>query len=485
MSFFQTGTDEHGAKIAEAAVKEGIEPIQLCDKYVDAFRALNQRLRISSDQFMRTTFGRYPERKPPVDHYKCVQEMWKKCRKNGDIYLEKYSGYYLVREERYVTDQEAEEWGFKDPNTGNPLTKMEEDSFFFKLGSYRQKLLDHFRANPTFVQPESYKNALLRRLEAEGDEALRDLSISRGTFDWGVPCPEDPVNGKNHVMYVWMDALTNYLSGVNGHLPQNKFWPADAHVIGKDIIWFHAVIWPAFLMSAGYPLPKSVVVHGFIAGPDGRKMSKSYGNVVNPHDELDVIPADSLRWYLCREAPFGSDLKFVRESMQLMHNSDLNDTLGNLVNRAVNLSGGAVPAMRSKTDIPLPFDFEALRSETENAMQNYWLNQAAKLVRDATADTNKWIADLEPWKMKDPSLAEKRADVIRLCIEAVYILAHFFAPFTPIAADAIFKKVGAQPRPIADLTAFRNLKEGDKVESNSVLFQIVTVEPTKLANGSA
>eukprot|EP00931_Biecheleriopsis_adriatica_P072642 TRINITY_DN47078_c0_g1_i1.p1 TRINITY_DN47078_c0_g1~~TRINITY_DN47078_c0_g1_i1.p1 ORF type:complete len:871 (-),score=231.18 TRINITY_DN47078_c0_g1_i1:39-2651(-) len=473
--FYMTGADEHGQKIAQTAEGENLSPIEICDRYCMGFRALNQRLAISNDFYVRTTEDR---------HKAVARAMWQKCKANGDIYLDRYEGWYLVREERYITDQEAQEWDYKDPSSGVPLKKMSEPSFFFKLSKYQKKVIQHIEEHAEFIQPIQYRTELMERLKSI---ELRDLSISRGTFEWGVECPEEAVDGKKHVMYVWFDALINYVSGVDGHdssKPLSRFWPADMHIVGKDITWFHCVIWPSMLMSAGMKLPKSVVTHGFISGSDGRKMSKSFGNVVDPHDMLDKVPCDTLRWYLCREAAYGDDVKFSEDSLRLMHNAELCDNLGNLVNRAVSLCGGSVPESKKLKDVTLPFDLKELKSSVRQAFEAYRLSEAAELTVRAAAATNKWIAGYEPWKMKDADKQELRATCLRLLLEAVYVLAHFFGPFIPTAAEAIFKKVGEEPRPIDELKDnFQNLTAGKQVTSSSVLFgqlevQKVDVEAT-------
>ncbi|CAK9025987.1 unnamed protein product [Durusdinium trenchii] len=466
--FFMTGADEHGQKIAQVAENEGLQPIQMCDRYCMGFRALNQRLNVSNDFYVRTTEER---------HKVVARAVWKKCKDKGDIYLDNYEGWYLIREERFITEQEAQEWNYKDPMSGVDLKKMSEPSFFFCLSKYQQKVIDHIEANPEFLEPAQYRGEILERLKSI---ELRDLSISRGTFDWGVTCPEDKVDGKQHVMYVWFDALINYLSGVDGIYPEkplSRFWPANMHVVGKDIHWFHSVIWPAMLMSADIPLPKSVVVHGFIAGADGRKMSKSLGNVVDPHDMLDKAPCDTLRWYMCREAPYGDDIRFNEDSLRLMHNAELCDNLGNLVNRAVSLCGGKVPRCAKEDLVPLPFDLKELKSGVNDAFEKYRLSDAADLTVRAAGATNKWIANLEPWKMKEEEKQELRAASLRKLLEAVYVLAHFFAPFIPIAAEAIFAKVGEAPRPIPELRDdFQNLTEGKEVQASSLLFSQLEVQ---------
>jgi len=334
--------------------------------------------------------------------------------------------------------------------------------------------VEHIEEHEEFIQPQQFRTEILERLKSI---KLRDLSISRGTFNWGVECPEDLIEGQQHVMYVWFEALINYISGVdatNPTKPLSCFWPADMHIIGKDISWFHSVIWPAMLMSIGLPLPKSIVVHGIIAGADGRKMSKTYGNVINAHDLLDRLSPDTLRWYVCREAKYGDDFKFSEESLTLMHNADLCDNLGNLVNRAVNLCGGAVPAGDAKL-VPLPFDLAALKQTVCSAFEQYKLSEAADLVVKACSATNKWIADLEPWKMKDDK-KDLRNACCRLLVEAVYVLAHFFAPFIPTAGEAVFNKI-APARPIIELADdFNNLTTGAEVSKGSILFEPLEVK---------
>lgn len=460
--FFVTGSDEHGQKIAQTAEDAGLTPQAMVDKYVASFKALNQRLTVSEDFFVRTT---------AKQHKDVAKAVWKMCKDAGDIYLDRYEGWYLVREERFVAETEAKEWNFKDPNSGVPLKKMSEPSFFFKLSKFQEKLLKHMEEHEEFIQPQQYRTEIMERLKSI---ELRDLSISRGTFEWGVPCPEDKVDDKEHVMYVWFDALINYISAIDGidsKKPLSRFWPADMHVIGKDISWFHSVIWPAMLMSANIKLPKSIVVHGFISGADGRKMSKSFGNVVNPHELLDWMPSDSLRWYLCRESAFGDDVKFSVPNLKMMHNSELCDNLGNLVNRAVSLCKGKIPKGQPGQSTQ-PFDLAEIKAAMQKAMVAYKLAEGAEIVIRACAATNKWIADLEPWKMKDAEKDALRQSILRMLIEAVYVLAHFFAPYIPLAAEAIFDKIAAK-RPIPELKDdFMNLSEGSPVNPGSVLYAV-------------
>jgi len=258
---------------------------------VTGFQCLNQRILISNDDYIRTTSER---------HVHTAQALWKRCADAGDIYLDSYSGWYNVREETFVTDSDAQLADYKDPVSGKPLKKVEEASYFFKMSNFHDRLVRHIKDNPEFIRPEQHRNQILTRL---ADDRLRDLSISRTSFDWGIPVPEG--FDDKHVMYVWFDALSNYLTGVDalganepdaGPNDLAKYWPAGVHIIGKDILWFHTVIWPTILMSAGLPLPKTVFAHGFVNDKEGKKMSKSLGNVVDPHDMLDKYPVDIFRW---------------------------------------------------------------------------------------------------------------------------------------------------------------------------------------------
>jgi hypothetical protein len=291
-TYFVTGSDEHGQKIANTAADLGKKPIDICNQYVTGFKVLNQRALVAADDYVRTTSDR---------HKHTARELWKKCQAAGDIYLDTYAGWYNVREEAFVTDNDALLSDYKDPTSGLPLKKVEEESYFFKMSKYQKRLIQHIEEDINFIRPEQHRNLILSRLRTDD---LRDLSISRMTFDWGISVPEGC--NPNHVMYVWMDALSNYLTGVNG-LGVNedgsreglaKFWPADVHIIGKDILWFHTVIWPCLLMSANVPLPKSIFAHEFVNDKEGKKMSKSMGNVVDPHDILDKFEVDTFRWYV-------------------------------------------------------------------------------------------------------------------------------------------------------------------------------------------
>lgn len=489
-TYFLTGSDEHGQKIANTAIDQDVKPIDLCNKYVIGFQCLNQRILISNNDYIRTTSQR---------HKKTAQALWSKCAKtlqpNGesDIYCSKYSGWYNEREETFVTDSDAKLADYKDETSGKPLKKVEEESYFFRMSAYHQKLVEYINDHPEFIQPAQYKNLILSRLNAD---ELRDLSISRTTFDWGIPVP-DGFNAK-HVMYVWFDALTNYLTGING-LGVNEedtekgdlhqtFWPANVHIIGKDILWFHTVIWPCILMSAGIPLPKTVFAHGFVNDKEGKKMSKSLGNVVDPHDLLDKYSVDTFRWYLCKEAPYGGELAFNEDSLIDMHNADLCDTLGNLIHRATNLCkkycGGVIPDVDPPSKPPC--DFAAIRELFLAKMNDYELEKGAAIAIQGFGDVNGFLTEQAPWLMKGDERAEERRVIVRATLEAVFALAHLLLPFLPTGGAKIFEKIGTPPVLISEVRSdLRNLKAGTKVQIGDVLYSKIISEEEKKTESHA
>ena len=406
----------------------------------------------------------------------------------NDIYESVYEGWYNEREETFVTENEAQLSDYKDPTSGLPLKKMDEKSYFFRQSRYQNELIQHIKQNLEFVQPASIREHILTRLQ----EPLLDVSVSRTTFAWGIPVPEgfDPA----HVMYVWFDALSNYLSGIHALVPLNeaienqfdprlkKYWPADCHIIGKDIVWFHCVIWPCMLMSAHLPLPKTVFAHGFINGPDHRKMSKSLGNVVNPNELLAKYSPDTFRYYLSTSATYGGDLDFLEENLIAKHNAELADTLGNLIHRTFNLlhknAGGEIPDCNhtdNLDDVCYPFDISKCIAETEEAMKTFSIEKGSYIAMEITRNTNKFLTDMEPWKLKKTDEENlKKAKILRMTAEATYVLAHFLAPYIPTAATLIFEKLQTPPRPIKTLnTEFHNLTPGTKLaplQENLVLF---------------
>ncbi|TMW62271.1 hypothetical protein Poli38472_009764 [Pythium oligandrum] len=453
--FFLTGTDEHGQKIAQTAEAQGMAPMELCTKYAAIFQQLTKDLNMANDRFIRTTDDH---------HKKFAQWIFQRAIDNGDIYLGTYEGWYNVREEMFVTETEAQQTDYKDPATGTPFKKMQEKSYFFKMSKYQQRLVQHYHDHPEFLQPEVRRQEILRRLE----EPLQDLSASRTTFSHGIPLPNDP----EHVLYVWFDALSNYLSGIDYPDGENaKFWPANVHLIGKDITWFHCVIWPCILMSAGIPLFKRVYAHGFINAKDGTKMSKSIGNVVDPYDMINKYGLDSFRYFLVRSARFGQDMPFSEDDLINIHNAELADTLGNLVHRTVNIckkyANGLVPDARADT----PFDIYTLLHESEIAYKEYALQNACFVVLNALRETNKYLTDKAPWHMKEDA---PRLVVVRTCLEAIYVAAHYLSPFMPETAQKIFEKLGTAPMLLTQLSPdYDNLKVGTEVTIGDILFNKV------------
>ncbi|KAF8821339.1 methionyl-tRna synthetase [Cardiosporidium cionae] len=465
--FFLTGTDEHGQKIANTAARQGLAPIEICNRYCKEFQLLNEKLSLSNDYFIRTSDPK---------HKAVCQWLWEQAKSAGDIYLGVYSGWYNEREETFLSDSDAKAINYVDTVTGLPLIKMDEESYFFKMSKYQERLVQHIQDNPRFILPDSRRKDILMRLK----EPLHDLSCSRNTFEWGVQVPGDPC----HVMYVWFDALTNYITAVDApDGPKMHYWPADAHVIGKDIAWFHAVVWPCILMSAGIPLPKSIVTHGFVSAADGRKMSKSLGNVVDPNDVLQRYSSDVIRFYLLREARFGGEVRYDEDGLIDLSNSDLADVLGNLVHRAISLCqkfcGGCIPE-ESAPDTLAPFDFVKLADEVQTHLQNYCLDSMLESVMVACRSTNKYTTDNAPWLQKDPIQKRK---TIRCILEAVYILAHFFEPVIPVAAERIFERLNTPRKTIPELSCwFNNLIPGTPIVADkAVLFEKIPLREATVA----
>ena len=388
---FVTGMDEHGLKMQQTATRDGLTPLALADRTAEQFMAMGEKLNAVADDVVRTTQTRHKE---------TVQEIWRRMAAQGDIYLSKYAGWYSVRDEAYYDEGELTEnaEGRKFAPTGTPVEWVEEESYFFRLSAYADRLLAHYEANPDFVTPDKYRNEIVAFVK----RGLKDLSISRTTFDWGIPVPGD----ERHVMYVWVDALTNYLTAT-GYFEggeRAKFWPCDAHVIGKDITRFHAIFWPAFLMSAELPLPRQIVVHGFLFNR-GEKMSKSVGNVIDPIALADHYGVDALRYFFLREVPFGQDGNYSHEAIVQRINADLANDLGNLAQRSLSMI-----AKNCDAKVPEPGEVQAADSEmlakaydavekTRAAMSVYAPHQALGEIWAVVGDANRYFAGQEPWKL--------------------------------------------------------------------------------------
>ncbi|MDT5047748.1 MAG: methionyl-tRNA synthetase [Mycobacterium sp.] len=439
---FLTGTDEHGLKMVETAAAEGIPTAELARRNSDVFQRLQEKLNISFDRFIRTT---------DADHHEASKEIWRRMQAAGDIYLDTYSGWYSVRDERFFVESET---ALVDGTriaveTGTPVTWTEEQTYFFRLSAYADKLLAHYEANPDFIAPEVRRNEVVSFVSG----GLRDLSISRTSFDWGVKVPEHP----DHVMYVWVDALTNYLTGVGYPDTESelfrRYWPADLHMIGKDIIRFHTVYWPAFLMSAGIELPRRVYAHGFLLNR-GEKMSKSVGNIVDPVTLVDTFGLDQVRYFLLREVPFGQDGSYSEDAIITRINTDLANELGNLAQRSLSMVAKNLDGI-----VPTPGDFtpddtellaiadsllERVRAEFDSqamhlALEAIWLMLGA---------ANRYFSAQQPWVLrKSESEADQTrfATVLYTTCEAVRIAALLIQPMMPESASKLLDLLG-QPQ---------------------------------------
>lgn len=463
-SLYSTGADEYGQKVSNAAAREGITPQALCDRLVARFKDLNAVSNLSAHEYSRTT---------AASHHRFVQWLWRRAREAGEIYLGTYAGWYNVREENFVTERDAAAANYLDEQSQRPLEKRDEECYFFKMSKYHDRIYQLIK-NTDFLQPEARRNELLARLEAS---PLEDLCVSRRTLKWGVPVPDDD---QGHVVYVWFDALSNYMS-ILGYPEGDKsdFWPADVHIIGKDITWFHCVIWPSILMATNLPLPAKVFGHGFVNATDGNKMSKSIGNVVDPFSCIEQSSSDSFRWYLVREGRYGTDLRFSMGALVDMHNADLVSTIGNLVHRGIALCmkncDGMVPEDREEQSVNALINYPAVYNRAEEAMGSYALEEIASIGLEICRNTNKYLTDTAPWTIKD-NLKAKRA-IIHVVLDAVYIAAHFLQPIIPIASDKIFQRLGQPSKTLADLASDGwNLVPGTKITPGEVLFTPLTNE---------
>ncbi|NHU84592.1 methionine--tRNA ligase [Kocuria sp. JC486] len=444
---FMTGTDEHGQKMQQTAEKEGISPKELADRNAAAFKAMDDALGVSYDRFIRTTDD---------DHTVASQAIWERMEANGDIYLDSYSGWYSVRDEAFYGEDETEVRvdGLRySKETGTELTWTEEASYFFRLSAYQDRLLE-FYEREGFLYPETRRNEIAEFVRS----GLRDLSISRTTFDWGVPVPGDP----EHVMYVWVDALTNYLTGVGFPATDDdaftRYWPADVHVIGKDIARFHSVYWPAFLWSAGLELPRKVFAHGFLYN-QGEKMSKSVGNVIDPHALIGEYGLDQVRFFLLREVSFGQDGSYSHDGIVSRINADLANDLGNLAQRSLSMVAkncdGAVPDMGELTEADRAILDAAhdLLGPVREAFDGLQFHRALEAIWRVVADCNRYFTAQEPWVLRKTDPARMQT-VLWTTLEVVRVVALLVQPVMPTSAEKLLDVLG-QPedrRQIADIS---------------------------------
>src|SRR6516165_7647173 len=425
--FFLTGTDEHGIKMLQTAAKENLTPRQLVERNVPRFQAMVKKFNCSNDEFIRTTEAR---------HYRSSEAIWERMEAAGDIYLDKYSGWYSVRDEAYYGESETrlDDKGRRLGPHGTPVEWVEEESYFFRLSKYADKLLDLYRRVPDFVLPRERLNEVASFVRG----GLQNLSLSRTTFDWGIKVP----GNAKHIMYVWVDALTNYITAIGFPDTESekfkKYWPADLHVIGKDIVRFHAVYWPAFLMSAGIEVPRRIFSHGFLFNR-GEKMSKSVGNVIDPFALAEAYGVDQLRYFLLREVPFGQDGNYSHEAIVARINADLANDLGNLAQRSLSMVARALggvlpkPGALQASDQTLLAAADALISKARDAMTTQQLHQVLNAVWAVVAEANRYFAGEAPWALAktDP---QRQCTVLYVTAEVLRQIAILALPFVPASA---------------------------------------------------
>lgn len=463
---FLTGTDEHGQKVERTAAAQGVRPIELADRIVAAHHASNRRLAITNDDFIRTTEDR---------HKAGVYEIIRRIRQNNpdDIYLGEHSGWYCSNEEAFFPESSVKDGRCEN---GHPVERTTERNYFFRLSKYETPLLDLYRSNPEFVRPKTRLNEVVAFVE----QGLKDLSVSRSAIKWGIPFPGD----EEHIIYVWLDALTNYISalgfGSDDLSKVERYWPADIHLIGKDIVRFHAVYWPAFLMSAGLPLPKSVVAHGFWLR-DNEKISKSAGNIVRPDEIIERFGGDSFRYYVMREMVFGQDQNYSDESFFVRYNSDLANGIGNTMARAVKMSR---TYFDGKTPPVTCDDNEILRAAAEAAaswsreMEQLNFHRALEVVWKLLDAVNGYIVGREPWKMfKEKGASDSLSRVIWNVLEGLRLSWVMVSPFMPVMANEALSRLGCGDQPLdASRLAWGLLPAGAAIPEGDVLFPRIDLE---------
>ncbi len=462
---FLTGTDEHGLKIQRAAENKNIEPLEFCNQISQTFRDLSITLNLSNTDFIRTTEDR---------HKKTVQYLWSLLENNNDIYLSKYSGWYSISDEAFYSDDEIEEKNdIKIANiSGSHVEWIEEESYFFRLSKWQDKLLEYYEKNPDFISPKSRKNEVISFVKS----GLKDLSISRRAFSWGIKVPNNP----EHVIYVWLDALTNYISALN--YPDTKdelfkaYWPASVHLIGKDILRFHAVYWPAFLMAAKIPLPKKIYGHGWILSGE-EKMSKSKGNILDPIDIIKTYGLDPLRYYLIKEVSFGNDGNISIERLEDCINSDLANNYGNLCQRVTAFAekncSSKIPQIKNfiKDDLTMLNKFTnnitKIRNEIDNQNINFYIN----FIIDALFEANKYFNDQEPWKKKDDQ--ERLNTIIYTSLEMIRKISFMLYPIIPDTVERALKifNLNADDVKFETISLHNYLQSGNPVNKIGILFK--------------
>ena len=461
--FYLTGTDEHGEKIQKKANEAGVTPKEYVDKIVANAKDLWKSLDISYDKFIRTT---------DEEHVKCVQKIFERLYKQGDIYKGEYKGLYCTPCESFWTETQL--INGKCPDCGREVHEVSEEAYFFKLSKYQDRLVKYYEENPDFIEPESRKNEMINNFIKPG---LADLCVSRTSFDWGIPVTFDD----KHVVYVWLDALTNYISAL-GYLSDDdslfkKYWPCDLHIVGKEIIRFHTIVWPIMLMALDLPLPKKVFGHGWLV-IDGGKISKSLGNYKDPREYIDTYSVDAVRYFALREVPFGSDGSFSEEALINRTNGDLANILGNLVNRTIGMINkyfdGEVSnkGVSEEIDNNLIKEAESLYIKVENYMNKLEVPKALDSIFDLFRSLNKYIDETTPWILaKDDSKRDRLATVLYNLIEGIRIGTVLLRPFIPETTEKIFKQINTDNTSYDSVKEFGGYKSRTKVGIPEVLFQ--------------
>ena len=461
---FLTGTDEHGLKIQRAAEKKGVKTLEFCDELSKTFKDLSKTLNLTNNDFIRTTEDR---------HKKSVQFLWNELKKNGDIYLSKYSGWYSVSDEAFYNDDEIEDLDNKKVaiSSKSLVEWVDEESYFFKLSKWEKPLLKFYKDNPDFISPKSRKNEVISFVKS----GLKDLSVSRKSFSWGIKVPHDD----NHVIYVWLDALTNYMSALN--YPQvddelfKKFWPASIHLIGKDILRFHAIYWPAFLLAAKITPPKKVFGHGWILSNE-EKMSKSKGNILDPIEIIDQYGLDPLRYYLIKEVSFGNDGNISQDKLEDCINSDLANNFGNLCQRVISFTikncSGKIPEKINfeKDDLDILNKYKENLSKIRLEIDNQNINFYIDYIINSLFEANKYFNDQEPWKKKDNPL--RLNTIVYSTLEIVRKVSFLLYPIIPQSSLKALKIFNLTEKDI-DFTSIGDntfLKQGNSINKINILF---------------
>ena len=461
--FYLTGTDEHGQKIQKKAEEAGVSPQEYVDEIVDNAKDLWKSLGISYDKFIRTT---------DEEHVLCVQKIFKKLYDQGDIYKGEYKGLYCTPCESFWTETQLVDG--KCPDCGRDVNEVTEEAYFFKLSKYHDRLVKYYEEHPDFIEPESRKNEMINNFIKPG---LEDLCVSRTSFDWGIPVTFDD----KHVVYVWLDALTNYISAL-GYTSDDeslyeKYWPCDLHIVGKEIVRFHVIIWPIMLMALGLPLPKKVFGHGWLV-IDGGKISKSLGNYKDPRDYIDIYGVDAIRYFVLREVPFGSDGSFSEEALINRTNGDLANVLGNLVNRTIGMANkyfDGVIENKNVSDEPddkLIKEAIELKDKVDKYMDNLEVPKAIDSIFELLRSCNKYIDETMPWVLaKDETKKDRLATVLYNLIECIRISAVLLRAFIPETSDKIFYQINTELKNFDTINEFGGYISGTKVNKPEVLFQ--------------